>query len=158
MTRYEEVNQLLEERCGGGKDNVITLSTISLEQGVGGMPCPAVREVDAMYENGVFYVMTYALSNKMKQIARNPEVAFALHFEEFSGNAIGENLGWVMNPENAELREKLRKVFADWYDAANNEKDTNCVILAIRITKVFVFKDHGAVRYTVDYKNRTEIK
>ena len=37
-------------------------------EGENGMPC--VRNVDAYYEDGAFYVITYALSNKMKQIEK----------------------------------------------------------------------------------------
>lgn len=157
MDRYEETRNMMEENFGGGKDNVLILSTVSLEPGAGGKPRPAVREVDAIYEDGVFYVTTHGKSNKMQQIAQNGEVAFAFHFGEISGNAVGENLGWVMKPENAALRDKLRKAFADWYDAANHEQDENCVILAIRPTRVAVFKDHGAVRYAVDFVNKKEI-
>ena len=53
-----------------GKDALIALATI--ENGV-----PYVRHVNAYYENGAFYIITYALSNKMKQIAKNPAVAIA---------------------------------------------------------------------------------
>ncbi len=73
-------------------------------------------------------------------------------------NWIGENLGWVLDPKNAEIRAKLRKVFADWYDQANNEQDENCVILAIRITQCMIFRDHGAVRYNIDFINRVEME
>ena len=52
------------------KDNIIALAT--LEDGI-----PSVRNVNAYYENGAFYVITYALSNKMKQIEKNPTVAIA---------------------------------------------------------------------------------
>lgn len=37
------------------------------------MPRPAVRDIDAYYEDGVFYGVTYALSNKMKEISANSE-------------------------------------------------------------------------------------
>ncbi len=156
MSRYEEGLKLIEESCGNGKDNVIALSTIAMEASADGAPCPYVRDVDAYYEDGVFYVTTWAKSNKMQQIAQNKEVAFAVCFEGISGNGIGENLGWVLDPKNAELRAKLRKVFIDWYDQANNEQDENCVILAIRITRVTIFRDHGAVRYNMDFVNKSE--
>ena len=156
MSRYEEGLKLIEERCGNGKDNVISLATIAMEPNVGGKPRPFVRDVDAFYEDGVFYVTTWGKSTKMRQIAQNPEVAFSVCTQWFSGNGIGENLGWVMEPKNAELRTKLRKVFAAWYDHANNEKDENCCILAIRITRATVIKDHGAVRYYMDFVNKTE--
>lgn len=157
MSRYEEALRLIEESCGNGKDQVIALSTIAARTNADGCPRPCVREVSAYYEDGVFYVTTWAASNKMQQIAQNKEVAFSAAFEGIYGNGIGENLGWVLDPKNAELRAKLRKVFADWYDQANNEQDENCVILAIRITQATIFRDHGAVRYTLDFVNKVEI-
>ena len=156
MNRYEEGLKLLEETCGNGKDNVIALSTIAMEPSADGTPFPYVRDVDAYYEDGAFYVTTWAKSNKMQQIARNKEVAFAVRLEGISGNGIGENLGWVLDPKNAELRAKLRQAFSDWYDQANNEQDENCVILAIRLTQGRIFKDHGAVRYNMDFVNKVE--
>jgi general stress protein 26 len=156
MSRYEEGLKLIEESCGNGKDNVIALSTIAMEPSAGGTPYPFVREVDAYYEDGVFYVTTWAKSNKMQQIAQNKEVAFTVCFGGISGNGIGENLGWVLDPKNAELRAKLRKAFAGWYDQANKEQDENCVILAIHITRGTIFRDHGAVRYDMDFVNKLE--
>lgn len=156
MSRYDEGLKIIEERCGNGKDNVISLSTISMEPSTDGNPRPYVRDVDAYYEDGVFYVTTWEKSIKMQQIAQNQEVAFSVCFEWFSGNGIGENLGWVLDPKNTELRSKLRKAFANWYDDANNEKDENCIILAIHITRATVIKDHGAVRYHMDFVNKVE--
>jgi general stress protein 26 len=158
MGRYEEGLKLIEESCGKGKDNVISLATIALEPGAGGKPRPYVRDVDAYYEDGVFYVTTWAESTKMKQIAQNAELAFAVHFEGISGNGTGENLGWVLDPKNAELRTKLRTAFADWYDQANKEDDTNCCILAIRVTRAAIFRDHGALRYNMDLVKKVEIE
>lgn len=156
MSKYEEGLKIIEERCGNNKDNVISLATIATEVSADGNPIPIVRDVDAYYEDSVFYVITYAKSNKMLQIAQNKEVAFSVNFEWFSGNGIGENLGWVLDPKNAELRTKLRTVFAAWYDDANNEKDENCCILAIRLIRGTVIKDHGAVRYNIDFVNKIE--
>lgn len=156
MSKYEAGLQLIQETCGNGKDNIIALSTIAMEPSADGTPFPYVRDVDAYYEDGVFYVTTWANSNKMQQIAHNKEVAFAVRLEGFSGNGIGESLGWVLDPKNAELRAKLRKAFADWYDQANNEQDENCIILAIRITRGTIFRDHGAVRYNLDFVNKVE--
>lgn len=156
MSRYEEGLKLIEERCGNGKDNVISLSTIAMEPNTDGKPRPYIRDVDAYYEDGVFYVTTWTKSTKMQQIAGNNEVAFSVCTEWFSGNAIGENLGWVLDPKNAEIRTKLRKAFAEWYDFANNEQSEECGILAIRITRATVIKDHGAERYYMDFVNKVE--
>ena len=146
--------KLVEESCGNKKDNVIALSTIATEPGADGFPRPSVRDVRAYYEDGVFYVTTSAKSNKIKQITQNKEVAFSVNFEGIYGHGIGENLGWVLEPKNAALRTKLREVFADWYDDANNEQDENCVILAIRITSATIFRNHGAVQYNLDFVNK----
>lgn len=155
MSKFEEGLKLIEESCGGGKDNVISLSTIAMEPSADGNPRPSVRDVDAFYEDGAFYVTTYAKSNKIRQIAHNKELAFSVPFEGISGNGTGENLGWVLEPRNAELRLKLRKAFSECYDAANNEQDENCVILAIHITTATIFKEHGAVHYKLDFVNKT---
>ena len=157
MSRYEEGINLIEKSCGNGKDNSIAIATISLEKSADGNPRPCVRDVSAFYEDGVFYVTTWGKSNKMQQIAQNKEVAFSVSFEGISGSGIGENLGWVLDPKNAGLREKLRTAFSDWYDDANNEQDENCVIMAIRITAATIFRDHGAVRYYLDLVNKVEI-
>lgn len=158
MNRYEEGMKLIEESCGNKKDNVIALSTIATEAGADGFLRPVVRDVNAYYEDGVFYVTTSAKSNKMQQIAQNKEVAFSVCFEGIYGNGIGENLGWVLAPQNAELRAKLREVFADWYDDANDEQNENCVILAIRVTSATIFRDHGAVRYNLDFINKAAVE
>lgn len=154
MNRYEEGMKLIEESCGNGKDNVIALSTLAAEP-QGEENRPRVRDVDAYYEDGVFYVTTSALAQKTQQIARNSAVAFSVYLEGISGIGIGENLGWVLDPKNAAIREKLRAAFADWYDQANDEQSELCIILAIRVTRCAIFRDHGAVRYSLDLVNRT---
>lgn len=156
MSRYEDGLKLMEERCGNGKDNTISLATIALDTSPDGSPRPYVRDLDAFYEDGVFYVTTWSKSTKMQQIAQNKEVAFTVSGGWISGNGIGENLGWVLDPKNAEIRDKLRAAFAAWYDSANNESDESCVILAIRITRATLIKDHGAERYFMDFENQVE--
>ena len=156
MSRYEEGLQIIEERCGNGKDNLISFATIAMEPNADGMPRPYIRDLDAYYEAGVFYMTTWGKSLKMQQISKNQEIAFSVCNEWFSGNGIGENLGWVLDPKNAEIRTKLRNAFAAWYDVANNEADENCCILAIHITRATVIKDHGAVRYHMDFVNKVE--
>jgi hypothetical protein len=96
------------------------------------------------------------LSGKIKQIAENNTIGFAVCFDGITGIGIGENLGWVLDPKNAELRLKLRNAFSDWYDAANNEQSPECIILAVKITKAAIFRDHGAVKYSLDFENKRE--
>ena len=81
---YEEGLKLLYEKFGNGKDNLISLATIARESGTNGKPRPAVRCVDAYYEDCTFYIVTYGKSNKMLQIEQNAEVAVALSSEMFT--------------------------------------------------------------------------
>ena len=155
MNIYADGLAILEEKFGGGKDNVLSLATIAIEPAPDGKARPMVRDVDAYYEDGVFYVVTHAQSTKMLQIANNQEVAVAVCLEWFTANGIGENLGWALDPKNAEIRTKLRSVFSAWYDMANNEKDENCCYLAIRLTKGIININHFEKLYHMDFQART---
>ena len=155
MTNFEEGFKLLDEKFGNGKDNLVSLATIAREPNSDGIPRPVVRVLDACYEDGVFYATTYAKSNKMLQIAINPEVSVASATEMFTASGLGENLGWVMDPKNADLRNKLRAAFAGWYESANNEKDENCCILAIRLTRGTLNINHWEKLYHMDFVKKT---
>ncbi|EHF00311.1 hypothetical protein [Enterocloster citroniae] len=153
---YEEGLKLLDEKFGNGKDNLISLATIARESGTNGKPRPVVRCVDAYYEDCTFYIVTYGKSNKMLQIEQNTEVAVALSSEMFTAMGVGESLGWVLDPQNAEIRTKLRTAFANWYDMANNEKDENCCILAIHLTRGTLNINHWEKLYHLDFVNKTD--
>lgn len=155
MSKYEKGMDILNERFGKGKDNVISLATIELEKSLEGNPQPRVRDVDAMYEDGVFYIVTYAKSNKIVQIEANPEVSISVNFEDFFSSGVAKNLGWVLDPKNAELRNKLRTTFSEWYDFANNESDKNCCFLAIYLKSGTLRIDHGVEFYHFDFENKT---
>lgn len=145
MQKYEDAIKIMIERFG--KDSLIAIATTDGERLYN-------RMVDAYFENGAFYISTYALANKMKQIEKNTEVAICA-VDWFSGHGIGENLGWVLDPKNAEVRLKLRDAFSVWYDHANNEQDRNCCILKIRLTDGMLIKDHHAIRYQIDFENKS---
>lgn len=128
----ETAERIMAERFG--KDMVISLATV--ENGV-----PYVRYVDAYYEDGSFYTITYALSNKMRQIESGSIVAVA--GEWFMAHGKGINLGYFGKPENAPIAEKLRKVFAEWIDNGHNDfSDEKTVILQIELTDA-VLLSHG---------------
>ena len=117
-----------------GKDNIMALATVDMGE-------PQVRYVNAYYEDGAFYVITYALSNKMKQIALHERVALA--GEWFTGRGVGESLGYVGKVENQTLTQKLRQAFSSWIDNGHtNFADENTCILRIRLTQAVLF-DHG---------------
>lgn len=135
MDMYNEGLKLLDEKFGGGKDNVISLATIAQEKSANGSHRPVVRSVNAYYEDAAFYIVTYEKSNKMQQIANNSEVSVSGCLEMFTASGVGKNLGWVLDPKNAEIMTKLRTAFSEWYDMANNENDENCCFLGIYLEK-----------------------
>jgi hypothetical protein len=136
-----EAEAILMERFG--KDSIVALATVA--HGV-----PFVRNVDAFYQDGAFYVLTHALSNKMKQISANGAVAIAGDW--FTAQGTGINLGWFGSPENKEIAEKMRTVFSAWIDNGhNNFDDVNTCILKIQLTQGLLLS-HGT-RYAIDFTN-----
>src|SRR5699024_12448276 len=83
-----EAEKIMIERFG--KDTVIALATVEQEM-------PYVRNVNAYYEDGSFYIITYALSNKILQLEKNPHVAIASDW--FTANAKVNNLGYHGNED-----------------------------------------------------------
>ena len=78
-----EAEQIMMERFG--KDTIIALATTE-------NATPYARYVNAYYENGRFYIITHALSNKMKHINDNSVVAIA--GEWFTAHGRGISLGY----------------------------------------------------------------
>jgi len=146
MQNYENATNIMVERFG--KDSLIAIATTDGKRLFN-------RIVDACYKNGAFYISTHALSNKMKQIEKNPEIAVCA-VDWFSGHGIGKNLGWVLDPQNAEIRAKIRKEFV-WYDDVTNEQDKNCCFLEISLTDGMLIKDHHAIRYQIDFVNNSAL-
>ncbi len=134
-----EAEAVLKERFG--RDCIISLATV--EDGL-----PYVRNVNAYYEDGSFYIITYGLSNKMRQIGKNPNTAISGDW--FTAHGQGVSLGYFGKKENAGIAGKLEKVFSEWiHNGHNNFKDVNTCILRIRLTDGILF-DHGT-RYDIDF-------
>ncbi len=132
-----EAEKIMVERFG--KDNVIALATV--ENNV-----PSVRYVNAYYEDGAFYSITNARSNKMKQLAVNPAVAIAGDW--FTAHGRGSNLGYFGKAENRAIAEKLRKAVAAWIDNGHNDfADKNTIILRVELTDGLLLS-HGT-RYAL---------
>ena len=124
-----------------GHDNLIALATVDGDS-------PAVRTVNAYYEDGCFYTVTYALSGKMQQIGRNPKIAICGDW--FTAHGIGESMGHILLPDNAAMADKLRAAFAAWYDNGHtNEADPNTIILRICLTDGVLF--HHGTRYDITF-------
>ena len=140
MKNNEITNAIIQERFG--KDSLIALATVDGD-------ILAVRTVNTVYIDGAFYVVTYALSGKMKQIAKNPTVAICGDW--FTAHGVGENLGHVLLEENQNIMEKLRTAFSAWYNNGHtNEADPNTCLLKIRLTDGVLFS-HGT-RYDIEFE------
>ena len=140
MKNNEITNAIMQERFG--KDSLIALATVDGD-------IPAVRTVNTVYIDGAFYVVTYALSGKMKQIAKNPTVAICGDW--FTAHGVGENLGHVLLEENQNIMEKLLTAFSAWCNNGHtNEADPNTCLLKIRLTDGVLFS-HGT-RYDIEFE------
>lgn len=136
----QEGKKVMQDRFG--KDSVIALATTNGDY-------PAVRYVNAYYEDGAFYIITYLLSNKMQQIDRNPNVSVCGEWMTAQGQA--ENLGYFGKDTNKAIAEKLRQAFAAWIDNGhNNFEDENTIILKIQLENAIIFSN--GKRYEIDYK------
>ena len=134
-----EAQRIMNDRFN--KDSLIALATVDGNT-------PHVRAVNSYYEDGCFYTITYALSNKMKQIALNPTVAICGDW--FTGHGIGDNLGWIRDEKNNDIASKLRAAFAAGYDNGHtNEADVNTVILRIRMTDGILL--HHGTRFEIEF-------
>lgn len=135
----QKAQEIMQERFQ--RDSLIALAT--MDEGK-----PSVRTVNSYYEDGAFYVITYALSNKMKQIQKEPAVAICGDW--FTAHGIGENLGHVLEEKNAQIMTKLRTAFAEWYhNGHTNEADPDTCILCIHLTDG-VLMSHGT-RYNINF-------
>ena len=139
MKLTPDITALMDQRFGC--DNLIALATVDGDS-------PAVRTVNAYYEDGCFYTVTYALSGKMQQIERNPKVAVSGDW--FTARGTGESMGHILSDGNAAIADKLRTVFAAWYGNGHvNEEDPHTIILRIRPTDGVLF--HHGTKYNIDF-------
>lgn len=120
----EEAERIMMERFG--KDTVVALATMEND-------VPSVRYVNAYYEHGAFYIITHALSNKMKHLEKNSAAAIAGDW--FTAHGKGINLGYFGREENHWIAEKLKDEFSEWIDNGHNDfDDEHTIILRVELT------------------------
>ncbi len=146
MTVYEKSISVLSELFG--KDYTFVLATTNQN-------IPSARVIDTYYEDGVFWIVTYAKSNKVKDITDNPNVALCNNFHTFNGKAY--NMGHPLKIENKKVREKLLKVFEPWYFNHNDESDENMCYVKFIPESGFFHKDGKGYRVNFLKEEATEI-
>lgn len=139
---FNEATSVMKELYG--KDVAMPLATVNENKA-------NIRVVDVYYKENAFYVTTYALSNKMKEICKNENVA--LNHNLFVAHGIGKNIGNPLDNSNLILREELKKVFSSFYDNHVNEQDKNTCILKISLCDALVFAHD--YKYFIDFENQT---
>ncbi|QSX06470.1 pyridoxamine 5'-phosphate oxidase family protein [Sedimentibacter sp. zth1] len=138
MNFFEESMQVMNELYG--HDVAMPLATVNGEKA-------NLRVVNAYYKDKAFYITTYALSNKMKEIKLNPYVA--INHNLFVAHGVGENIGNPLDETNKALREELRHAFCAFYDKHVDENDKNTCILKIKLTDALVFAHD--FKYFIDF-------
>ena len=135
----QEWEKIMDERFG--YDNIIALATSENDR-------PYVRSVNAYYEIGSFYIITYALSDKMKQLEKNPTAAIS--GEWFTAHGTPENMGFIGKEENRPTADKLRAVFAEWIDNGHVDFSAETtIILRIKLTDGILFSN--GKRFDIDF-------
>ena len=134
-----KAQEIMNERFG--HDTLIALATTD-------ELVPFVRAVNSYYEDGKFYIITHAMSGKMKQIEKNTAVAIC--GEWFTAHGIGENRGHILAMKNKEIADKLREVFSEWYGNGHvDENDPNTCILCVHLTEGILLSQ--GTRYEIDF-------
>lgn len=156
MTKYEKAMKLMDEFCGHGKDNVIAMATISLDSNTDENLSPSVRMVDAYYEDRTFYISSASWKNKTLEIEKNPNVSIC-GMDLFTAKGKAENLGWVKDEKNAEIREKMKKYFM-WFDDHGDEDNPDSIVIRISLTEGTLTDNeqkYGEWAYQVDFVQET---
>lgn len=129
-----ETTAILNERFG--QDRLITIGT-SVQN------IPYLRAVNAIYQNGWFYFVTFANSSKMKQMEENPVTAICGPW--FNGHGTAINLGPVSSKENYEIYLSLRHSFESWMKEGNISSTDDVILCGIQMKTGTLY--HEGQRY-----------
>lgn len=142
MNYFNEAISVMKELYG--RDVAMPLATVNGDKA-------NIRVVNAYYKENAFYITTYSLSNKMKEIDKNPNVA--LNHNLFVAHGTGKNIGNPLIEQNRELRDELKQIFCAFYDKHVCEEDPNTCILKVHLTDALVFAHD--YKYFIDFKLKT---
>lgn len=139
---FEEAVSAMHELYG--RDVAMSLATVSDGR-------PNIRMVNAYFKRDAFYIVSYALSNKVKELRLKPNAA--LNHLLFVAHGVGADLGHPLAESNLSLRAELKEVFSAFYGKHVNEQDKNTCILKISLTDALVFAHD--YKYLVDFTHQT---
>ena len=142
MNYFNEAVSVMKELYG--RDVAMSLATVNDDK-------PNIRVVNAYFKEDTFYITTYTLSHKMKEIVKNPYVA--LNHNLFVAHGMGKNIGNPLEEGNKNLREELKQVFCAFYDKHVCEEDPNTCILKIDLADALLFANN--YKYLIDFNQKT---
>lgn len=145
MNCYKEAIGVMTEQFG--HDVAMSLATVSGDKA-------NVRVINAYFKQDSFFITTYLLSNKMKEILANPNVA--LCYNLFVAHGTGINLGNPILEQNSALSTELREVFCAFYDRHVDETDPNTCILKIELIDAVICTNNA--KYIIDVLKKTAEK
>ena len=108
-----------------------------------------VRDVNAYYVDGKFYVLSKMNNTLMHHIAKCPNVGLCHGPHKMRG--VARSLGHPLEASNAELRKKLKKEFSLNYDEYVTESDPDMRFVEITLTIAQTFTRYH--RYMIDFVN-----
>ena len=139
---YARARQVMEENFG----HVLEMSVASAANGV-----VSVRDVNAIYRDGIFYVLSRVGNSLMNQISVNPAVGMCHGSHNMHG--VARSLGHPLDPQNAALRKFLKKEFSLNYNEYVTETNPDMRIVEIRVTFAETFTRYH--RYKIDFEAHT---
>lgn len=142
MNNYEIVMKLIEKLFS--RDYQFAMATAAND-------IPSLRFIDTYFDNGAFYSVTYADTNKVKEIAVNPNVVLCSR-RGYSFKGMAYNIGHPLLIENSEIRNKLIKAFEPWYFKHNNEADDICIL---KIVPESGFVHKNGIGYNINFIDKT---
>lgn len=142
---YKRALEVMEENFG----HVVEMSVASAADGL-----VSVRDVNAVYHNGVFYVLAREGNSLMNQIKVSPAVGLCHGSHNMHG--IARSLGHPLESQNAALRKMLKKEFSLNYSDYVTENNPEMRIVEIVVTFAETFTRYH--RYKINFENQTAVR
>lgn len=139
---YARALQVMEENFS----HVVELSVASAANGE-----VAARDLNAYYRDGKVYVLSKSGNTLMKHIAVCSAVGLCHGSHNMQG--VARNLGHPLDPQNAELRKRLKREFSLNYTDYVTESNPEMRIVEITLTKAETYTRYH--RYEIDFVAQT---
>lgn len=111
----------------------------------------SVRDLHAFYNNKKMYILSKTSNTLMHDIEKNPNVGLCHGSHSMRG--IAKSLGHPLEPQNAAIRQKLKKEFSLNYNEYVSEENDEMRIIEISLTHAETYTRYH--RYSINYTTAT---